>query len=261
MDDLSTTGLFTVCDVLDEQHVYMLRKVTRMDGDWNSLVGIDTERQSYCVKSNKVLLYSLSKVVRAVNDQLKHHLTHVNMCECINMICWPGEMGQDLHSDHYAPHDAMRWYTLGICLTDIDESNGTFDYISGSHQIYNNTTHDDIQSYYHEITSYRAEQLLESLGRDNSVAKLSLRAGDVFCYDSSLVHRGTPNTSTDRFRDILFVTFGPSFKEWYEYAHVHMPQIAHAIRYNCVMNGDNKKDASLNDIDYDVLLNNDHQPT
>ena len=239
----------------------MLRKAVRMHGDWSSMVGIETERQSYCVKSSKILLYSLSKVIRATHDQLKQHLTHVNMCECINMICWPGEMGQSLHSDHYAPGDVMRWYTVGVCLTDIDECNGTFDYIPGSHQIYDNATHEDIQMYYQQITSHGTERMIESLGHSSIITKLSLRAGDVFCYNSGLIHRGTPNISTDRYRDILFVTFGPSFQEWLEYANVHMPSIAHQIRYNCVMNGENKRSASLSDVDYDVLLNNDHQPT
>lgn len=160
------------------------------------------------------LTHMLRHVLRPYLHSLQQLITHDQVCESIVMTTTPGELGQPLHVDNHAPTWLASWYTVATCLTPVDTDVGTFDYVPGTHQQYEHLTIEQVQQL--AFTQHLIDQ-------QQPVTQLSLPAGGTFCYNTALLHRGTPNRHQDRSRDVYFVTFGPSHTQWCDMMRAEAP--------------------------------------
>lgn len=179
------------------------------------------------IELNQHIVVFIKKAISQIKDQISCCLTHDHVCESILMTTVPGEQGQPIHADNYAPNDLMRWYTVGVCLSDINYSTGTFNYIPGSQRIFRNQSNKSIEDLYFQ--SQREHNFYRKYFSNSNIKKISLKAGSVFCYDTAVLHQGTPNTSENTERNVFFVTFGPTFNQWHSEVKEDAPSMAAAL--------------------------------
>ena len=97
------------------------------------------------VELNQDIVEFIKKAINQIKDQIACCLTHDHICESILMTTVPGDRGQPIHADNYAQNDLMRWYTVGICLSDINYSTGTFNYVPETQKIFQNQNNKSIE--------------------------------------------------------------------------------------------------------------------
>lgn len=179
------------------------------------------------VELNQDIIDFTSKGIKLIKDQIASCLTLDHICESILMTTVPGEQGQQIHADNYAPNDLMRWYTVGICLSDINYSTGTFNYIPESQKIFQNKTNQEVEDLYFQMQSHG--HFYRKYFMDSDIKKISLKSGSVFCYDTAVLHQGTPNVSADTERNVFFLTFGPTFDQWFNQVKEEAPSMANVL--------------------------------
>ena len=217
-NSLIDCGLVRETNILENNQIHDIQKLVSCNR--KSPHSVET-RYWWNVDLNEPLRQLVSQAIRPFYQELQKCLTHQCVCESISMITLPGEPGQEMHVDNYASNDLIRWYTVGICLSPIDAELGTFNYVPGSHHLYRNLTNKQIEQKF-------LNQQPEIID-DASIVNLSMQAGGVFCYDTAILHQGTPNIHRSESRHVYFITFGPTHEQWCNIMKPDSPNLVNAM--------------------------------
>ena len=144
----------------------------------------------YKVKSH------IKKIYEKYKDLWNKITPNPILCECSSLISYPNAKHQIWHTDtSYKSGDATL-VSIGIALQDIDENMGPLHVFKGSTEIYDKSKNDDSSSS-SSSSSSSGKQSVENICKQLNYEEVHCLAkkGDLVIWLSSVVHRGSKNTS------------------------------------------------------------------
>lgn len=110
----------------------------------------------------------------------------------------PGTLGSGggWHRDTYRPHQ----YKAMVYLTDVDETNGPFQYIEGTHKsasLFKGILKVGQKSTSHRLGEEEVAKFLKM--KENKLITFTAKQGTVILFNSFAIHRGKPLTGGERY--------------------------------------------------------------
>ena len=197
-DKLKDDGYIIIESLVSSKHTNKLRKLV-----WNTVEKSEVEvgNINTTLGSRVDLHLPITKSARIVIDEVYQHLKHVfdefdtdpAMIEHSCFLNFPGSHPQNWHQD-VSPHDIQnggKLFTIGVALIDILEEMGPLQVIPQSHRV--EKLQEDLNQ---RECNYAFEAFCGYFHDDVPHKSWTAKRGDVFVWDSALLHRSGPNRST-----------------------------------------------------------------
>ena len=197
-DKLKDDGYIIVESLVSSKHTNKLRKLV-----WNTVEKSEVEVGNINTNlgSRVDLHLPITKSARIVIDEVYQHLKHVfdefdtdpAMIEHSCFLNFPGSHPQNWHQD-VSPHDIQnggKLFTIGVALIDILEEMGPLQVIPQSHRV--EKLQEDLNQ---RECNYAFEAFCGYFHDDVPHKSWIAKRGDVFVWDSALLHRSGTNRST-----------------------------------------------------------------
>jgi hypothetical protein len=115
------------------------------------------------------------------------------------------DQDDDDHHHHHS-HHATHCFNVFIPLVDVDEKNGTTEFVPGTHE----------DQRYNKVVADILLNQPEKYEANAGIVRADLKAGSLIFFDVRVLHRGLSNQSTTE-RPMLYYTFG---RDWFQEQHM-----------------------------------------